>query len=419
MSWTQIAVDFFVHLAPFTRFVLWLLFFLLLPLICERCRIPGVLGFLVVGFLLGPAGFNLLQPEMPIAELASELGVALLLFFIGYEIDFALLKRARVQVLVFGVLTFGGAFALGFGVARACGYGANASLLIGSLIASHTLLAYPVVKQFGLTQRVSVTVASGATVITDVAAMLVLAVCLVTHENGFSVAAIELQLLQIAVFIPLVVVGGPWILRHVLQRMRRDESRIIVFFLAVACATQMAKLFGLDGIVGAFLAGIAVRQAVPQSRNAGVMKLISDTFLIPAFFMTTGMMLHPVDALMTFVNQPVLAFGLLFALVMGKAVAAAALGLLFRYPAAEAGLVWSLTLPQVAATLAAATVAYRTLNAQGEPLIDTPVLNVVLMLVVLTSLVAPLLTQRYARRLADKEPPPAAMPAPPVETAGP
>jgi len=162
-----------------------------------------------------------------------------------------------------------------------------------------------------------------------------------------------------------------------------------------------------------------VRQAVPQSRNAGVMKLISDTFLIPAFFMTTGMMLHPVDALMTFVNQPVLAFGLLFALVIGKAVAAAALGLLFRYPAAEAGLVWSLTLPQVAATLAAATVAYRTLNAQGEPLIDTPVLNVVLMLVVLTSLVAPLLTQRYARRLADKEPPPAAMPAPPVETAGP
>lgn len=394
MTWTQSAVDAFLSLAPFTRFVLWLLFFLILPLICERLRVPGVLGFLVMGFLLGPTGFNLLQPELPIAQLAAELGVALLLFFVGYDIDFALLKRARTQVIVFGVLTFSLPMAMGYYVARSCGYGVNAALLIGSLIASHTLLAYPILNRLGIVQRVSVMVASGATVFTDVAAMLVLAICLITHERGFSVGAIELQLLQIAVFIPAIVIGGPWVLRRILARMKRDESRIIVFFLAVAVASQAAELFGLDGIVGAFLAGIAVRQAAPESRNAGVMKLISDTFLIPAFFLTTGMLLHPIDALLTFVQQPVLAFGLLFALLGGKGLAAMALAPLFRYTRSEVGLVWSLTLPQVAATLAAATVAHRTLNPAGEPLVDGPVLNVILMLVVLTSLGAPLFTQR-------------------------
>ncbi|OZI42581.1 hypothetical protein CEK29_12615 [Bordetella genomosp. 5] len=397
MTWTQAAVDMFLQLAPFTRFVLWLLFFLILPLLCERLRIPGVLGFLVMGFLLGPSGFNLLQPEMPIAELAAELGVALLLFFVGYDIDFALLRRAKAQVLLFGVLTFALPMGLGYGIARSAGYSVNAALLIGSLIASHTLLAYPVVNRLGLSQRVSVMVACGATVFTDVAAMLVLAMCLITHERGFSIAAIELQVLQIAFFIPAVVVGGPWLLRRILARMKRDESRIIVFFLAVAVASQAAELFGLDGIVGAFLAGIAVRQAAPESRNAGVMKLISDTFLIPAFFMTTGMLLHPIDALMTFVRQPLLAFGLLFALVVGKGLAAFALRPMFRYETADVMLVWSLTLPQVAATLAAATVAYRTLSPTGAPLLDESLLNVVLMLVVLSSLCAPLLTQRFGR----------------------
>ena len=403
MSWTQTAVEYFVHLAPFTRFVLWLLFFLTVPLLCERGRIPPVIGFLIMGFLLGPAGLGLLEPEAPVTELASELGVCLLLFFVGYDIDFSLLKQAKAQVICFGLLTFFMTFGAGFAVASVCGYSTNASLLIGSLIASHTLLAYPMILRHGLARRISIMAASGATVFTDIAAMLVLAICLITHEKGFSLAAVELQLLQIAIFISLIVLGGPWCIRKILVHAHRDETRIIVFFLAVAFAAQTAKLFGLDGIVGAFLAGIAVRQAAPESRNAGVMKLISDTFLIPAFFMATGMMLQPLEALQTIFMNPVLALGLLFALLLAKAAAAYGIGLVFGYGRDEIKLVWSLTLPQVAATLAAATVAYRTLNDQGQPLIDKPLLNVILMLVVVTSLGAPFLTQRYALRLRDSE----------------
>ncbi|WP_447917358.1 cation:proton antiporter [Achromobacter aegrifaciens] len=403
MSWTQTAVEFFTQLAPFTRFLLWMLLFLLVPLLCERVRIPGVIGFLIAGLLLGPAGIGLLQPDTPLTQLISELGVALLLFFIGYDIDFSQLRQAKAQVLWFGLLTFGLPLAMGYAIARSCGYTINASLLIGSLIASHTLLAYPVAARLGLGQRLSVMATSGATVFTDIAAMLVLAVCLVTHRRGFSVAAMDMQMLQVAIFIPLVIFGGRWALSWLLARMRRDESRLMILFLAVACATQAAELFGLDGIVGAFLAGIAARQATPHPSNAGVLKVLSDTFLIPAFFMATGMLLHPIEALRTFVEQPLLAFGLLAALMLAKLLAAIGVGLPFRYSRNEIGLVWSLTLPQVAATLAAATVAYKTVNSAGQPLIDLPVLNVILMLVVLTSLGAPLLTQRFADRMTGSQ----------------
>ncbi|MGS1007987.1 cation:proton antiporter [Achromobacter anxifer] len=406
MSWTQTAVEFFTHLAPFTRFLLWLLLFLLVPLLCERARIPGVIGFLIAGLILGPAGIGLLRPDTPLTQLISELGVALLLFFIGYDIDFSKLRQAKAQVLWFGLLTFGLPLAMGYAIARGCGYTVNASLLIGSLIASHTLLAYPVAARLGLGERLSVMATSGATVFTDIAAMLVLAVCLVTHRRGFSVAALDMQMLQVAIFIPLVIFGGRWALSWLLARMHRDESRLMVLFLAVACATQAAELFGLDGIVGAFLAGIAARQATPHPSNAGVLKVLSDTFLIPAFFMVTGMLLHPIEALRTFVEQPLLAFGLLAALLLAKLLAAIGVGLPFRYSRNEIGLVWSLTLPQVAATLAAATVAYKTVNSSGRPLIDLPVLNVILMLVVLTSLGAPLLTQRFADRMTGSQPRP-------------
>lgn len=406
MSWTQTAVEFFTHLAPFTRFLLWLLLFLLVPLLCERARIPGVIGFLIAGLILGPTGIGLLRPDTPLTQLISELGVALLLFFIGYDIDFSKLRQAKAQVLWFGLLTFGLPLAMGYAIARGCGYTVNASLLIGSLIASHTLLAYPVAARLGLGERLSVMATSGATVFTDIAAMLVLAVCLVTHRRGFSVAALDMQMLQVAIFIPLVIFGGRWVLSWLLARMHRDESRLMILFLAVACATQAAELFGLDGIVGAFLAGIAARQATPHPGNAGVLKVLSDTFLIPAFFMVTGMLLHPIEALRTFVEQPLLAFGLLAALLLAKLLAAIGVGLPFRYSRNEIGLVWSLTLPQVAATLAAATVADKTVNSAGRPLIDLPVLNVILMLVVLTSLGAPLLTQRFADRMTGSQPRP-------------
>ena len=397
----------FSHLAPLTQFLLWIMLFLVVPGLCERLNVPGVLGFILLGWVLGPNGIGLLDPDALVSRMGSELGVGLLLFFVGFEIDFSLLKKARAQVAFFGLATFGLPLAAGAFVAHAVGFNLNASMLIGSLLASHTLLAYPVVERAGMVGRLSVVATAGATVFTDVAAMVVLAVCLLVHQTGFSEAIILEQLAQIAVFVPLMIFGASWLIQQLVKRVKlRFESQLLLFFVLVAGGSEAATLFGLDGIVGAFIAGIAARRAIRREEPTHVLKVVSNTFLIPAFFMATGMLIQPSVLVDTLRHQPMLALGLTAALFAGKFVAAWSTGKLFGYSRAETGLCFSLTLPQVAATLAATTVAYRTVNAAKVPLISHEVLNAVLLLVVVTSIGGPLLSQYFVRKLAADNAPP-------------
>jgi Kef-type K+ transport system membrane component KefB len=178
----------------------------------------------------------------------------------------------------------------------------------------------------------------------------------------------------------------------------------------VAGGSEAATVFGIDGIVGAFMAGIAARRAIEIEEPARTLKVLSNAFLIPAFFLTTGMLVKPGLLIETLRTEPALSLGLAGGLFAGKFVAAWLTGKVFRYAPADIGLTFSLTLPQVAATLAATTVAFRTVNAAGQPLIPHEVLNAVLVLVVLTSICGPLLTQRFARRLAPEPPPDAKAP---------
>lgn len=422
------AIAAFRSLEPLNQFLAWIALFLIVPGLCERVRIPAVIGFIFLGWLLGPNGIGMLDPDGIFSRVGAELGVGLLLFFVGFEIDFSLLKRARLQVAVFGLATFLLPLAGGYLAAQAAGFGVNASILIGSLLASHTLLAYPVVERAGLVGRLSVVATAGATVFTDVAAMVVLAVCLLVHQTGFSGRQIALQLAQIAVFVPLMLFGASWLIRTIAERWRpRRETRLILFLVLVAGGSEAATLFGIDGIVGAFMAGIAARRAVEVEEPAQTLKVLSNAFLIPAFFLTTGMLVKPGLLIETVRTQPLLSLGLAAGLLAGKFAAASLVGKIFRYPPADTGLVFSLTLPQVAATLAATTVAYRTVNAAGTPLIPHEVLNAVLVLVVLTSIGGPLLTQRFARKLAPEAAAaesgtpaptePAAVPAPVAATA--
>jgi Kef-type K+ transport system membrane component KefB len=415
----QEALAAFNQLAPLTQFLCWILLFLVVPIACERASLPSVLGFILIGWALGPAGVGLLDPDALVSRMGSELGVGLLLFFVGFEIDFSLLKRARAQVAAFGLLTFGLPMLTGYLVARATGFDVNASLLIGSLLASHTLLAYPVVDRAGLLGRLSIVTTAGATVFTDVAAMVVLAVCLLVHQTGFSGGVIAKQLAQIAVFVPLMIFGATWLIRLIIRHVRMPRTvQLLLFFVLVAGGSEAATLFGLDGIVGAFMAGIAARRAIGSEEPAAVLKVISNTFLIPAFFIATGMLIQPAVLLETLRTQPLLAVGLAAALFAGKFLAAWITGKLFRYSRAEIGLCFSLTLPQVAATLAATTVAYRTVNASGQPLVTHEVLNAVLVLVLITSIGGPLLTQLFVRKVAGGDAAARAPGAPAAEAAG-
>src|SRR5262245_66668908 len=133
------------------------------------------------------------------------------MFFAGMEIDLVQFNRTRNRSVGFGLLTFSLPLAAGLLVEFGAGYPWVGALLIGSLLASHTLIAYPIVEKLGKLRNEAVTVTIGATVFTDVAALLVLAVCIPIHASGFAPTTFAVQVLELAVYVPAVVLGLGWV----------------------------------------------------------------------------------------------------------------------------------------------------------------------------------------------------------------
>lgn len=372
----------------------------ILPRIAEHFGLPGVLGVLLGGVLLGPAVLGLLNPEGKAIELFAELGKLLLMFFAGYEINLSQLRRSGVRAAIFGVLTCSLPLALGFGVGRAFGYSTNASVLIGSLLASHTLLGLPIVRQLGLLDSDVVVMTIVATIITDITAMLILAVTLSVHTAGFSAAHMVTTLVGIGIYVPTVVFGLSSLTRFIDRRTPLVELRLGVMIAMIAIAASLAQAIELEGIVGAFLTGIAVKRAVGENRVTESLRMISDALFIPVFFLATGFLVDFKVLAETLLQHASLVAGIVGGLVLAKYFAARAAGVLFRVERGEVWLMWSLTLPQVAATLAAATVAYRAASPSGSTLIDEKMLNTVVVLVIATSILGPVLTRHFGARVS-------------------
>lgn len=397
-------VDYLRSGTPLDRFTFVLFMFVLVPPLFERLRLPSALGLMLAGVALGPFALGVLSGDGPTIELFSTLGRVLLMFFAGLEVDLRVFQRTRERSLAFGALTFLLPLAGGVAVGRLFDFSWNASVLIGSLIASHTLLGYPILARMGLARTEAVAVTLGATIFTDVASLLVLAISISVHVGGFGVAGLGLTLGELAVFTVLVLIGVPYLGVRFMRRYRDNEPAVFMFtFLALLTASIGAHLIHLEDIVGAFMAGLAVNRVVGRTQAAEKLRFLGEVLFIPAFFFAIGLRLD----LPVFGATLLSAFGFVAAIVtvllVAKLLAAGAVGMLFRYRAAETLTIWSLSLPQVAATLAAAVAAYSATNALGERLITETVLNSVIVLMVLTSVLGPVLTDLFGKRLEARE----------------
>lgn len=407
-----------IHLPILSKFALAFGLAILLPVLMKRLGLPSVLGFLAVGAFLGPAVTGVLDPEGDAIKLLAELGKLLFMFFVGFEIDLEEFKKTKNRAFGFGALTFLLPLLGGMTVARLTGSDWNTSILIGSIIASHTLLAYPIIQRFGLAQSAVVTMVVGGTIFTDIASMLVLAVTVSVHVTGFSWAFLGQQLLELAIYVPLVIFGAGTLARKAILRWgEKPEVRVMIFLVAIAICALLAELIKLEGIVGAFLAGIAIKRAVRGKFAVEHLEITAHSIFIPAFFVSTGFLVDIPLLGETIFKRPDLVFGIIGALVAGKFLAAWISVKAIKGTAAEAGLAWSITLPQMAATLASAVVAHNTLNAAGVPLLDGIYVNVNLVLVVVTCVFGPILSERYLRRLAEGKKSPD--PVPEVPTGAP
>lgn len=390
-----------LHLSMLSRLAAGLLMAVLLPRMMERLRLPGVLGFILAGVVLGPAATGILRPDSETIEVWAELGKLLFMFFVGFEIDLEQFSRVRGRAAVFGAFTFAFPFAAAVVLGRALGYPWTASILIGSIVASHTLLAHPILARLGLLERESVLVTVGGTIFTDVAAMIVLALAVSIYQTGFSWAFLLRVLVELAIYVPLVLFGLSKLARKMILRFGdTPEARVCILLLLLAVAAELARLINLEGIVGAFLTGIAVKRTLRGKFAVEQLEVLANALFIPCFFLATGFLIDFLLLGRTLMSRPGMVVGLIGALVVGKLLAAVLTARLYSYSSADAKLCFSITIPQMAATLASAVVGYQTTNSSGARLLDGGFVNAVLVLVVVTCVAGPILTQRWGKPLS-------------------
>jgi Kef-type K+ transport system membrane component KefB len=340
-----------------------------------------------------------------VAEFFAEIGKLLLMFFAGLDIDLSQFQRTAGRSLIFGLLTFSIPQVVGAAVGILAGYDWLAAVLIGSLMASHTLLAFPIVQRMKLQKDEAVAVTIGGTIFTDFTSLLILAVCLPIHKAGFSASKFVIQVVEMVSYVLVVFVGLSTLGRWLMTRFGGDKERqVLLTLLIVTLAGFGADAVNLDPIIGAFVAGLAVNRALSRTEAKEELDFLGHTLFIPAFFLSIGLLIDVRVFSQTMVQRTGLVVGIVGGLIGAKFLAAYLTRRVFGYTRNEGRLIWSLSLPQVAATLATAIVAFQAKNAAGVRLIDQPALNTVLVLVVVTSILGPILTEHFGRQhLAEQE----------------
>ncbi|MDP3461029.1 MAG: cation:proton antiporter, partial [Hyphomonas sp.] len=371
---------------------------LLAPIVLGRWRLPGMIGLLIAGALLGPNGFGVLARDMSFV-LFGTVGLLYIMFTAALEVDLAVLKRSRTQTMVFGLLTFAVPMSLGILVARTIlQFDWPAALLLASTFASHTLLTYPIASRLGLVRNQAVTTAVGGTIITDTLALLVLAV-IAGMVRGNAGDAFWLQLVVgLAFYAAIILFVLPLVARWFFRNVARDGVAEFVFVLAVVFAISAAsKYAGSEPIVGAFLAGLALNRLIPH--NGTLMNRIQFTgeaIFIPFFLLSVGMLLD-VHIFFGGFQAWLVAVSMVATVIGGKWLAAWLAGRILGYNRDQSMLIFGLSVPQAAATLAATIVGFEI------GLFDEFVVNGAIMMIFVTCILAPIVVQKFGRAVAVAE----------------
>lgn len=383
---------------PVLVFALVATLILFAPIVLGRWRLPGMIGLLLAGAVLGPNALGVLARDESFV-LFGTVGLLYIMFTAALEIDMVVLKRHRLASLAFGLLTFAIPMGLGFGVSRyLLDFGLPAAILLASTFASHTLLTYPLVSRLGLTRNPAVTTAVGGTIITDTLALLVLAV-IVSYQRGDVDELFWYRLgISLTVYVLAILLGLPLLARWFFRNLGRDGVSEFVFVLAAVfgCAA-LSHVAGSEPIVGAFLAGLALNRLIPHhSTLMNRIQFTGEAVFIPFFLLSVGMLL---DA-RVFLGGPrawLVAFAMVVTVHVTKWLAAEATRPLLGYSRDQARLVFGLTVPQAAATLAATIVGY------DIGLFDDAVVNGAILMILVSCFVAPVMVDRHGRNLARAE----------------
>ena len=388
---------------PTLIFFVVLLMILLSPIIMGRLRIPHIIGMVLAGVLVGKYGLNILGRDASF-ELFGRVGLYYIMFLAGLEMDMEGLKKNRNRVMIFGMLTFLVPFVMTYfmGVSL-LGYIPLASLLLAAIMASNTLIAYPIVGRYGLTRHTSSTLSVGSSMMALFMALIVMASIVNSfHGNGGILFWLLFILKFVAYCVGLIMVI-PRVTRWFLRRYSDAVMQFIFILAVVFLSAALSDAVGLEGIFGAFMSGLILNRFVPKvSPLMNRIEFTGNALFIPYFLIGVGML---INVRLLFAGSKILwvVFCIVFFGTLGKAVAAYLAARIFRMSWLAGHMMFGLTSAHAAGAIAMVMVGRRLEVAPGQYLFGDEVLNGIVIMILFTCVISTVITERAAQRLRLQE----------------
>ena len=395
--------DFFEHLIhefalplenPVLVFSLILLIILLSPILLKRLSIPGIIGLILSGVIIGPHGLNILEQNAAI-DLFSTIGLLYIMFIAGLELDLNEFKANKNKSLLFGFFTFILPLGIGFPVCHYfLGYDFNASFLTASMFATHTLVSYPIVSKLGVSKNQAVAITVGGTILTDTAVLIILAVIMGKSEGKLNQEFWITLGVSLAIFSAIMFLVIPRIAKWFFRVLESEKHSHYIFVLAVVFfAAFLAEVAGVEPIIGAFVAGLAMNKLIPHSSALmNRIEFIGNSLFIPFFLISVGMLVD-VSVILSGPQALIVAGTLSVVALFGKWLASFFTQLVFKYSTAQRQLIFGLSSAHAAATLAVILVGFR------AGILDENILNGTIILILITCIVASFATEKAAKKI--------------------
>lgn len=393
---------------PVLKFLLVLIIILAAPLLLNKIKVPHLLGLIIAGAVIGPNGFNVLSRDSSIVVTGTT-GLLYIMFLAGLEIDMGDFKKNKWKSLTFGLYTFIVPFILGYlGGIYILDFSVLTSILFASLFSSHTLIAYPLVSKLGIAKNSAVNITVGGTMITDVLALLVLAIIVGMSQGDVGTEFWVKLSVSFIIFALVVLLIFPIIGRWFFKKVDDKISQYIFVLVMIYLAALLAEFAGVEAIIGAFFAGLALNRLIPHTSSLmNRVEFVGNAIFIPFFLISVGMLIDFKVFFKSWETLEVAAI-MLVASIGGKYLSAVATQKTFRLSKEEGKLIFGLSSASAAATLASVMVGYNIILSEtetGEPirLLNEHVLNGSILLILVSCTISSFISMSNAQKIAEQD----------------
>jgi Kef-type K+ transport system membrane component KefB len=379
---------------PVLVFSLILFIILLAPIVLRRLNIPGIIGLIISGLIIGPYGLNLLEKNSAV-DLFSTIGLLYIMFIAGLELDMNEFIRNRNKSILFGFLTFIIPFSIGFPICYfILGFELNASLLTANMFSTQTLVAYPIVSKLGVAKNQAVAVAVGGTILTDSAVLILLAVIMGNSQGNLNQEFWIKLGVSLLIFSAIMLFLIPRITRWFFTKLESEKHTHYIYVLSVVFFSAfLAEISGLEPIIGAFVAGLVLNPLIPHSSALmNRIEFIGNSLFIPFFLISVGMLVD-VRVILSGPMAIIIAVVLTTGAIFGKWLAAFFTQLILKYSRAQRQLIFGLSTAHAGAILAVVLVGYK------AGILDENILNGTIILILISCLIASFATEKASRKI--------------------